>query len=101
MLDCSPVIAPYFSLARGEWVPYVLTWDAETGEFRGVEGPRGFATYREALEASRFLTLTTALVTLAAVLVFVVDAYADQARIKIAPDALVGCRSPEEPGCNT
>ena len=54
MLDGSPVIAPYFSLARAQWVPYVVTWDALT-EFRRVEGPRGFATYREALEASRFL----------------------------------------------
>jgi hypothetical protein len=54
MLDGSPVIAPYFSLARGEWIPYVVTWDALTGEFRRVEGPRGFASYREAVEASRF-----------------------------------------------
>ena len=47
------------SLARAEWVPYALTWDADSGEFRGVEGPRGFASYVAALEASRFLTLTT------------------------------------------
>jgi hypothetical protein len=47
--------APYFSLARGEWVPYVLTRDAKGGEFRGVEGPRGLASYRAAVEASRFL----------------------------------------------
>ena len=39
-------LAPYFSLARGEWIPYAVTWDDRTGEFRGVEGPRGFATYR-------------------------------------------------------
>jgi hypothetical protein len=49
------VAAPYFSLAVGEWIPYAFTWDPETGEFRGVEGPRGFDTYREAVEASRFL----------------------------------------------
>jgi hypothetical protein len=30
------------------------TWDPATGEFCGVEGPRGFH-YREAVEASRFL----------------------------------------------
>ena len=48
-------MAPYFSLARAAWIPYALTWDPETGEFHGVEGPRGFATYREAVEASRFL----------------------------------------------
>jgi hypothetical protein len=45
--------APYFSLARGAWVPYAFTWDASSGEFRGVEGPRGFDTYREAVEARR------------------------------------------------
>jgi hypothetical protein len=28
---------------------------SETGAFRGVEGPRGFASYRAAVEASRFL----------------------------------------------
>jgi hypothetical protein len=32
-------------------------WDTASGEFRGVEGPRGFASYREAVEASRFLAL--------------------------------------------
>ena len=49
--------APLFSLARAAWIPYALTWAPETGEFRGVEGPRGFDTYREAVEASRFLAL--------------------------------------------
>jgi hypothetical protein len=48
-------VPPFFSLARAAWIPYALTWDPETGAFRGVEGPRGFATYREAVEASRFL----------------------------------------------
>ena len=47
--------APYFCLARAAWVPYILAWDPETGEIRGVEGPCGFDTYREAVEASRFL----------------------------------------------
>ncbi len=32
-----------------------MTWDQATGEFRRVEGPRGFESYREAVEASRFL----------------------------------------------
>ena len=50
----APTIAPFFSLARAAWIiPYALTWDARTGEYRGVEGPRGFASYREAVEASR------------------------------------------------
>jgi hypothetical protein len=49
--------APFFCLARGAWMPYALTWDAESGEFRGVEGPHGFASSREAVQASRFLTL--------------------------------------------
>jgi hypothetical protein len=53
----APTPAPYFSLADGAWMPYACTWDAETGAFRGVEGPRGFASYREAMEASRFLAL--------------------------------------------
>ncbi len=46
-----------FSLARGAWIPYACTWDDSTGAFLGVEGPRGFASYREAVEASRFLML--------------------------------------------
>lgn len=54
MTEC----VPYFSLARGEWVPRVVTWDEETGFFERVEGPKGFRTYREALEASRFLMRT-------------------------------------------
>jgi hypothetical protein len=50
--------APYFSLARAAWLPCVATWDAATGEFRRVEGARGFETYREAVEASRFLAVS-------------------------------------------
>ena len=50
--------APFFSLARAAWIPYALTWNPETGELRGVEGPRGFASYREAVETSRFLART-------------------------------------------
>ncbi len=49
-------VAPFFSFALAAWIPYALTWDPETGALRGVEGPRGFDTYREAAEASRFLT---------------------------------------------
>jgi hypothetical protein len=48
-------VAPFFSLALGAWIPYAIARDPETGALRGVEGPRGFATYREAVEASRFL----------------------------------------------
>jgi hypothetical protein len=48
--------APFFSFALAAWIPYAVTWDSETGGFRGVEGPRGFASYREAVEASRFLS---------------------------------------------
>jgi hypothetical protein len=47
--------APFFALARAAWIPYAITRDDETGEFRDVEGPRGFTSYREAVEASRFL----------------------------------------------
>jgi hypothetical protein len=47
--------APFYSLALAAWIPYALTWDPETGALRGIEGPRGFGSYREAVEASRFL----------------------------------------------
>jgi hypothetical protein len=50
-----PTPAPYFCLARAAWIPYAHTWDDTTGEIRGVEGPQGFARYREAVEASRLL----------------------------------------------
>jgi len=33
----------------------VIAWDAETGEYRRVEGLDGFTTWAEADEASRFL----------------------------------------------
>jgi hypothetical protein len=42
-------------------MPYALIWDQASGEFRRVEGPRGFASYREAVEASRFLRLASTL----------------------------------------
>jgi hypothetical protein len=51
--------APFFCLTRAAWISYALTWDPETGALRGVEAPRGFASYREAVEASRFLMLDT------------------------------------------
>jgi hypothetical protein len=41
--------APFFCPARAAWIPYALTWDPKTGELHGVEGPRGFDTYREAV----------------------------------------------------
>jgi hypothetical protein len=55
------VAAPFFCLARAAWIPYALTWNPETGALRGVEGPRGFASDREAAEASRFLRSESAL----------------------------------------
>jgi hypothetical protein len=58
MAQRGPTPAPYFSLADSAWIPYALTWDGAAGEFRGVEGPRGVASYREAVEASLFLLLT-------------------------------------------
>jgi hypothetical protein len=48
-------VAPFFARPRGAWIRYACTRDPEAGECRGVEGPRGFASYREAVEASRFL----------------------------------------------
>lgn len=47
--------APCFDLRSGLFVPRVVTWAAETGEFSRVEGPRGFATWAEAEEAGRVL----------------------------------------------
>jgi hypothetical protein len=52
--------APYFSLACALWIPAVLAWDAATGALRRIEGPEGVATYRQAVEASRFLALAVA-----------------------------------------
>jgi hypothetical protein len=46
--DHGQAVAPFFSLARAAWIPYAITWDPETGALRGVEGPRGSATYRAA-----------------------------------------------------
>jgi hypothetical protein len=45
----------YFSLSRAAWIPCVIAWDAETGEFRRDKGPEGLTTWKEADEASRFL----------------------------------------------
>ena len=50
-------VAPFFRLWAAAWIPCVVFWDPKTGEFHSVEGPRGFDTHREAVEASRFLTL--------------------------------------------
>ena len=47
--------APYFSLVRAAWVSCAVTWDPDSGEFRRAEGLRGFESYRQALQASRFL----------------------------------------------
>ena len=48
-------VAPFFRLWAAAWIPCVTFWDPATGAFYWVEGPRGFASYREAVEASRFL----------------------------------------------
>ena len=48
--------AAYFSLARAEWIPRMVTWVGETGVFERVDGPEGFKTYEQALQASRFLS---------------------------------------------
>ena len=48
-------ITPYFSLVHSAWVPAVLLWDRSTGELQRLEGAEGFADYRAAAEASRFL----------------------------------------------
>jgi hypothetical protein len=42
-------------LPSGLFVPQLVTWDPETREFTSVEGPTGFATWKEAEEAVRFL----------------------------------------------
>jgi hypothetical protein len=47
--------ASYFDLRTGLFVPQLVAWDPETGEFTSVEGPKGFATWEEATEAGRFL----------------------------------------------
>jgi hypothetical protein len=56
LLDGEPVAAPFYSLARGAWVPYALRWDAETGEFHGIEGPVGLGQRREIRNAGRHWT---------------------------------------------
>jgi hypothetical protein len=50
-----PIIAPYFSLVRATWMACVVEWDSETGQFQHLVGVQSFASYHEALEASRFL----------------------------------------------
>ena len=50
-----PGAPPYFDVASGLFVPQLVAWDPESGEFTRVEGPRGFATWEEAEEAGRFL----------------------------------------------
>ena len=52
-------VAPFFRLWAAAWIPCVVFWDPMTGALHSVEGPRGFPSYREAVEASRFLTVLT------------------------------------------
>lgn len=42
-------------LRTGLFVPRLVSWDPETGEFTRVDGPKGFAASEEAEEAGRFL----------------------------------------------
>ena len=42
-------------LRSGLFIPQLVTWDPETGEFTRVEGPKGFAMCEEAEKAGRFL----------------------------------------------
>lgn len=51
------LVSPFFRLSVGARIPYAVAWDRESGEFRGLEGPHGFAT----VEASRFLAVKAAL----------------------------------------
>jgi hypothetical protein len=46
--------APYLDIATGLFVPQLIAWDPETGEFTSGEGPKGFETWEEAEEAGRF-----------------------------------------------
>ncbi len=47
--------SPYFDIASGLFVPHLVTWDSQTGEFTTIEGPKGFETWEGAEEAGRFL----------------------------------------------
>ena len=47
--------SPYFDLRTDLFVPQLVAWDPETGEFTRVEGPKGFVTWEEAEKAGRFL----------------------------------------------
>ena len=46
---------PFLDLGTCLFVPRLVTWDPETGEFTCVDGPTGFETWQEAEEAGRFL----------------------------------------------
>ncbi len=37
--------SPAFDRRSGLFVPQLVIWDPETGEFTCVEGPKGFATW--------------------------------------------------------
>jgi hypothetical protein len=58
-----PIIAPYFFLARATWLACVSEWDSETSEFRHRIGFQAFASYSEAIEASRFRVIGSSGVT--------------------------------------
>jgi hypothetical protein len=45
----------YLDLHSVFFIPRLVSWDPETGEFTCVDGPKGFETWEEAEEAGRFL----------------------------------------------
>jgi len=47
----------FLDLRSGLFVPRLVTWDPETGEFACVDGPKGFATWQGAEQAGRFLNV--------------------------------------------
>ena len=48
----------FLDLRSGLFIPRLVTWDPETGEFTCVEGPKGFETWEEADEAGRLPAAT-------------------------------------------
>ncbi len=45
----------FLDVRSGLFVPRLVTWDPETGEFTCVDGPKGSRRGRKAEEAGRFL----------------------------------------------
>jgi hypothetical protein len=49
------LLGAYFTLPRAAWIPCVIAWDPDTGEFQRVERREGFMTLEKPDEAGRFL----------------------------------------------